>query len=351
MKARFWSGLRYGLRFFWGTVFVGILINVFSTGLTSRDITDQTPLGKMGDYLPLLILVGIGLLSLFLYVERVCANPNSTSQLPPVGSQEPTPVSPPPPVHPLSQPYTSIDKVLYYAFLVWYMVFSFIFLISFFYMLHLGFSYPYPSITVFVNYTILFLLIIVFFFLPMILISKNRYQKYLRQEQKAKRARNGRTQHARYSGGNSSLSGVIQTQTTMPASTLFKPAPISQERTREQWLGEGERCWDAKRYEESIFAYEQVIRLDPTYAHPYQRKGDNLFYLKRYDEAIDAFEQAIQLGELKQPIGYRVGTRQPNPDNELAYSYAGKSEALKKLGRRTEAKEALVKARQLGYRY
>jgi tetratricopeptide (TPR) repeat protein len=42
-------------------------------------------------------------------------------------------------------------------------------------------------------------------------------------------------------------------------------------------------------------AFEQAIRLDPTYAPAYNNRGGAFYKLKRYDEALAAYEQAIRL--------------------------------------------------------
>src|SRR5205807_928969 len=45
------------------------------------------------------------------------------------------------------------------------------------------------------------------------------------------------------------------------------------QKTKEQWLEEGNTHYRAKRYEDALSAYEQAIRLDPNYAFAYQNKG------------------------------------------------------------------------------
>ena len=60
-------------------------------------------------------------------------------------------------------------------------------------------------------------------------------------------------------------------------------------------LDEGATLTYYQRYEESIQAYEQVIRLAPAMAFPYARMAEALVKLERYMEAIDAYDQAIRL--------------------------------------------------------
>jgi tetratricopeptide (TPR) repeat protein len=70
---------------------------------------------------------------------------------------------------------------------------------------------------------------------------------------------------------------------------------LREQKTKEQWLKEGEAHSSAKRYGEALAAYEQAIRLDPTDALAYRKKGVALEYLQRYEEALAACEQAIRL--------------------------------------------------------
>ncbi len=85
-------------------------------------------------------------------------------------------------------------------------------------------------------------------------------------------------------------------------------------------------------YEAAIQAYDQAIRLNLNHAGVYFRKGGALLDLKRYKEAILAYDQAIRL----------------NPNHATAYFY--KSFALRQLGKSAEAKRALAKAKELGYK-
>src|SRR6266446_4992030 len=64
---------------------------------------------------------------------------------------------------------------------------------------------------------------------------------------------------------------------------------------KEEWIKEGSRFSDLKRYDEALTAFEQAIRLDPNDVIAYRGKGSALRDLKRYDEALIAFEQAIHL--------------------------------------------------------
>src|SRR6266480_3680774 len=97
--------------------------------------------------------------------------------------------------------------------------------------------------------------------------------------------------------------------------------PPAIQKTKEQWLDEGNflSFYAPIRSEEGLAAYEQAIRLDPTYAQAYTGKGDILYDLKRYEEALLTYEQAIAL------------------DPTSAEAYNGKAISLVFLGRNEEA--------------
>ncbi|HYT28427.1 MAG TPA: tetratricopeptide repeat protein [Ktedonobacteraceae bacterium] len=105
--------------------------------------------------------------------------------------------------------------------------------------------------------------------------------------------------------------------------------PLPSFKTKMEWLEEGNRLSDLKRYEEALAAYEQAIRLDPDDATAYNNKSAALIKLKRYEEALIALEQAIRL------------------DPKNAVGYTEKGAALDQLGRYEEALIALVQAVQL----
>jgi tetratricopeptide (TPR) repeat protein len=74
-----------------------------------------------------------------------------------------------------------------------------------------------------------------------------------------------------------------------------KSAPTP-EKTKEQWVEEGNALWGLKRYEEALAAYEQALRLDPNFAFAYNNKGIILEHLGRKREAQQAHERARELG-------------------------------------------------------
>ncbi len=66
-------------------------------------------------------------------------------------------------------------------------------------------------------------------------------------------------------------------------------------KSQEDWLKEGDAFCDLNQYEETIKAYGEAIKLDPTNALVHRGKGDALLNLKRYKNALIAYEEAIRL--------------------------------------------------------
>jgi len=97
-------------------------------------------------------------------------------------------------------------------------------------------------------------------------------------------------------------------------------------KTKEQWLKEALESFSTKRYEDTLKACEQAIRLDCNYARAWVGKGLSLSKLGFYEEALLAFEHAIHL----------------DPDNTKAYK--GKGSTLYSLKRYKEAVAAYSQA-------
>src|SRR6266566_1658579 len=161
-----------------------------------------------------------------------------------------------------------------------------------------------------------------------------------------------------------------------PPSPVLSPQPVLQthlptnlpdkdQKTKDQWIDEGDNFRNLKQYPEALAAYEQVIRLDPNDAYAFIQKGSILAELKRFREALGACEQAIRLDpndavayinkgyallKLKRYEealeAYEQAIRL-NPNFVLAYNNIGNT--LQELNRKEEALEAYEKARQLGY--
>ncbi len=67
------------------------------------------------------------------------------------------------------------------------------------------------------------------------------------------------------------------------------------QKTREEWVKEGNKYRDAKQFKEAIAAYDNAIRLDPQYAIAYYNRGTAYYNLQEYSRAIEDFDRAIAL--------------------------------------------------------
>ena len=101
------------------------------------------------------------------------------------------------------------------------------------------------------------------------------------------------------------------------------------QKTKEQWLDEGNILQNSSHYEEALVAYERALQLDANYADAYDAMGDAYSSLHRYQEAFDAFHRAIQL------------------DPTYAHAYEGKGHILYNRQRYQEALVAFERALQL----
>lgn len=73
-------------------------------------------------------------------------------------------------------------------------------------------------------------------------------------------------------------------------------------KTKDAWLKEAIDHYKAAHYEEALFACEQAIALDPTFARAYHGKGLILTYLQKYTDALSSYEKARQLAPNKAKI-------------------------------------------------
>jgi len=110
-------------------------------------------------------------------------------------------------------------------------------------------------------------------------------------------------------------------------------------KTKEEWLADGNAHDQVQQYEDALDAYSNVLRLDPSLADVYNRKGFVLLKLRRSEEAFDAFSKARATFE------FRIH-RQPGD----AEAYAGKGLALHGLNRQREALAAFEYALELDHR-
>jgi tetratricopeptide (TPR) repeat protein len=97
------------------------------------------------------------------------------------------------------------------------------------------------------------------------------------------------------------------------------------------WFRLGWVLYDSDRYDESLNAYNESIKIDPYYSSVWNERGNGFYALKKYNQALEAYEEAIQLV----------------PNKGLYWS--NKGDALEALGRINESEEAYAEAEDLGY--
>ena len=61
------------------------------------------------------------------------------------------------------------------------------------------------------------------------------------------------------------------------------------------WNNKGLALNSQGKYNESIEAYDEAIKLDPKYANAWNNKGNALQNQGKYDESIEAYDEAIKL--------------------------------------------------------
>jgi tetratricopeptide (TPR) repeat protein len=105
------------------------------------------------------------------------------------------------------------------------------------------------------------------------------------------------------------------------------------QKTKKQWLDEGNDYYNAKRYKEAFAAFKQAAILDRNDSYAYCNGGIALFQLGVYSRSIDLFDSAIRI----------------DPNN--AYIHYNKGIALYNLQHYDEAMAAFDKALQLNPSY
>ena len=146
---------------------------------------------------------------------------------------------------------------------------------------------------------------------------------------------------------------------------LFVEALRTSVKTKEEWLEEGNKHWEVKRYEEALLSYDQALGLDPNYADAYYGKGNVLYDLNRYEEAFQAYDYAIRLDPNYAHASHKRGRVLLNLkqfdeasqaydhalrlDPNYAYAYYILGLLFRELDRDKEAQQMFEKARQLGF--
>jgi len=95
------------------------------------------------------------------------------------------------------------------------------------------------------------------------------------------------------------------------------------------WINQGNALYGLEKYEQSLEAYEEALKLDIRNIKAWKYKGSAMGHLGKHTEALEAFEEALQL----------------DSKDDGAWKYKG--DALYCLGKYTEALEAFEEALQL----
>ncbi len=93
---------------------------------------------------------------------------------------------------------------------------------------------------------------------------------------------------------NAATSGILPTENSVPLS-IFTPNVNVINRTKEEWLDEGNRLYNIGQFQDALQAFENAIQIDPTFADAYEGKTSTLCALGRYQEALTSVETALKL--------------------------------------------------------
>jgi serine/threonine protein kinase len=158
---------------------------------------------------------------------------------------------------------------------------------------------------------------------------------------------------------NAATSGILSAENSVPLS-IFTPNINVINRTKEEWLDEGNRLYNIGQFQDALQAFENAIQIDPTFADAYEGKTSALCTLGRYQEALTSVETALKLdpsyaasyndkGDIlyefksyEDALGYYQRALQLEPDNLEAY--LGRATTLSSLGRYEAALAAYDRA-------
>lgn len=129
---------------------------------------------------------------------------------------------------------------------------------------------------------------------------------------------------------NESVAGMPHSADNMaPDAIITENIAATNESDPVYWVDKGNELFNASKYNESIRAYSESIRLDPELASAWNGKGNVLANLGKYDKAIQAYDESIRL------------------DPEDADAWNNKGDALDMLGRHDEAIKSHDRAAEL----
>jgi tetratricopeptide (TPR) repeat protein len=132
------------------------------------------------------------------------------------------------------------------------------------------------------------------------------------------------------------------------------------------WTNKGLALWKLEKNEEAIQAYDEAIRLQPRDVSAWNNKGSALFDLNMFDEANKAFDEVIRLASDDPVARYNKGNALYGLGNytgaielyneSIEMGFPKESWALHKIGnalmmlhRNSEAEATYAKARELGF--
>lgn len=90
-----------------------------------------------------------------------------------------------------------------------------------------------------------------------------------------------------------------------------QPAPVNfapTQKTKEQWLYEGNNLYEKKHFREAIVAYSNAIAIDPLYEIAYNNRGNLYADLQEYRRAIADYDRVIALNPQDANAYYNRGT-------------------------------------------
>jgi len=99
-----------------------------------------------------------------------------------------------------------------------------------------------------------------------------------------------------------------------------------------RWERLADTCYEAKRYEDAVIAYQKTTELEPQWATYWSCLGNALYALDRHEEALEPYTKAIELAK----------------DEEAKARYLrNRADTYIELGRLKEAEEDLERAKEL----
>jgi serine/threonine protein kinase len=87
----------------------------------------------------------------------------------------------------------------------------------------------------------------------------------------------------------------VPSMPTVLKETPAHSSPVVSQKTKEQWMKEGNACYARQQYDKAIANYTQALQLDPRYAVAYYNRGLTYDDLEQYDKAIADYDQTLQL--------------------------------------------------------